>query len=326
MSPDASHSSRLRWRSGATAALVLSLVIFAGPKASMPITITGMGMALASLADPLRAGMPRARLLALLGVMGALAAIAGSLTSASPALSIALLAAVVWTSSLLLLVHPTWTWVLYLSTVWLIAVLNMPGGPPERAFLIAGCFLLGVALYTVGTLVFPGPEVPAKRPPPATPRVVHRFALVRTIAVTLSGVVGWNLGSAHHFWPAAATHFVVRPTWKETPGAALWRAVGTASGAMAAVSIALLWSEPWVMKGALWVSGTAIFLMGHPQGGAMMFWVTLFLMAMLSISGADILRLGPERILTDVIGLAIGLVADGLLRRWLADEADERAS
>ena len=321
MTAEAARRGRLRWRAGAAAAVFLSVLMLVGPKASVPVAIVGMGLTFASLADPLRAGIPRNRLLLTLGLIGAVFAVIGSLLSGAPLASVGFLALVVWTSSMWLLVHPTWTWVLYLSTVWLIAALNFPSGSPRHALMVGVAYLLGVLLYMAGTWLVPGPELPPQHQPAPSRRVVTRFALVRTVAITLSALVGGPLSPTHPFWAAAATHFVIRPTWQQQPRAAFWRAVGTACGAMTGLILAPVWPDSPALLVAMWISGTAIFLMGHLHGGVMMYWVTLLVLSILFLSGDDITVLGPARILTDIVGLTIGLVADGLLRSWLKKDA-----
>lgn len=323
MTEDAPWWSRLRWRAGAAAGVVLGVVLVANEQATLPILIAGLALTLASLADSLRAGIARQRLLVVFGLVGAVLGFLGVLSSDSVLLSVGLLAVVVYSSSLTLLFNPAWTWVLYIATIWLIGIMNTPGNDPPRAITVGSLFFVGVSLYLLGTRLAPDRSTPSSPPAPVRPEVVHRFALVRTATIVLASLLGWLLAPIHPFWPAAAAHYVIRPTWKQQPQATFWRVVGTAGGTATALLIALLWPDTTALAVSLWIAGTALFVLGHLHGGLMMFLVTLFLISLLGVAGADVGLVGPRRLLTDTMGLTLGVIGDALIRAWIPGDASE---
>jgi uncharacterized membrane protein YccC len=142
---------------------------------------------------------------------------------------------------------------------------------------------------------------------PAEPLV--RFALVRTLAVLASTVIGWYAVSSHPFWITLPVLIILAPDRERSVVAAAQNTLGALIGAFIGIGIVAITPKPETLL-LTWLLSLQVLLSVRRVNVTLYTTVlTLVLVIFYALIEADVVSAGIDRVTATVIGAALALAA-----------------
>jgi hypothetical protein len=135
------------------------------------------------------------------------------------------------------------------------------------------------------------------------------FAVLRTLAVVLSSLVGFWIAPDYAYWAPITVIIVVKPSPSETASIAVQRTLGTALGALVAVA-AVQQLPDIVAYAVIGFVVSAFFMVAFMNANYTLFaaFLTSTLVFAMRLAQADAFEAGIDRILATLAGAVISLV------------------
>ena len=142
---------------------------------------------------------------------------------------------------------------------------------------------------------------------------IFRFAVVRSVLLSIAIIIGWKLFPTEAYWVAITILVIIKEDPHQIIVSGVERATGTLLGAAIAISILGLFSDPII---SLLVFLLALFLLFSFQRvnyAIFVFFMTLMLMSTIALGGSDVTTGGIVRFLAVTSGLALAFLAIGII-------------
>ena len=142
---------------------------------------------------------------------------------------------------------------------------------------------------------------------------IFRFAVVRSVLLSIAIIIGWKLFPTEAYWVAITILVIIKEDPHQIIVSGVERATGTLLGAVIAISILGLFSDPLI---SLLVFLLALFLMFSfrlVNYAIFVFFMTIMLMSTIAIGGSDVTTGGIVRFLAVTSGVALAFLGIGII-------------
>ena len=143
---------------------------------------------------------------------------------------------------------------------------------------------------------------------------IFRFAVVRSVLLSIAIIIGWKLFPTEAYWVAITILVIIKEDPHHIIVSGVERAAGTLLGAVVAISIlSSISSDPII---SLLVFLLALFLMFSFQRvnyAIFVFFMTIMLMSTIAIGGSDVTTGGIVRFLAVTSGVALAFLGIGII-------------
>lgn len=161
--------------------------------------------------------------------------------------------------------------------------------------------------------------------PPIDWRPPSEFAVTKAVATSVATIVGWLVVGSHPFWVTYAPLAIIKPDRHETGTAGLNRLIGTLLGAI--VGFVLI--APLADTTLLFVLFLAVvFLQAATMGvhyAIFVFFLTLNVILSGALEGSRAEGLSADRLVANIIGIAIALVTIAILSHLRPSKSDSES-
>ncbi len=172
----------------------------------------------------------------------------------------------------------------------------------DRAMFVLAGGLAQTVVLAAARFVKHGPPLP---PPAKTFEL--RYAIHLAVGLSMAVAVERLLALRNGYWVPMTTLLVLRPTQAQTMTRAVARTLGTLSGCAIASLVALL-HPPWsVLVGLLACSAFAAYAFQRAGYGLFAFWVTAYVVFLLTLTGLPEETVALARISATAVGAAVAL-------------------
>lgn len=142
---------------------------------------------------------------------------------------------------------------------------------------------------------------------------IFRFAVVRSVLLSIAIIIGWKLFPTEAYWVAITILVVIKEDPPQIIVSGVERATGTLLGAVIAISILGLFSDPIISLLVFLLAMFFMFSFRRVNYAIFVFFMTLMLMSTIAIGGSDVTTGGIERFLAVTSGVALAFLAIGII-------------